>query len=211
MHSHMRHKFLIFSLVLAGCAANPETGTKQLSSDQAASFAASSYAKAVPGVSLNEARRRMAVMTQSRSIYTCARQQEGYAGLVIVHSPEFEIRAYFKGDAAQKLLQCTNDSNFKTRETQASLVDFNREKDVAETALSEAGIEPFIVIKPYGHLDNQTPPYSDNFITTDGHVLVSVQKEDVNRANSVLAPFALKNVYVREESYDEIVLTSFTK
>jgi len=203
----MRYPFLICGLILAGCATPPQTGTQQLSSKQAFDIGSWAYQNAYPGVSQAEAAERMKIMSQSRSAYPCIRQQLGYAGLVIVHVPDFEIRSYFKGDAEQQLAACTDDANFRAIKTEFSVADLERDKDVADVALRAAGIEPSVLVVPYGHMDHQDEPYGESFTTTDGHVLVSVPKEIVNRAETVLAPLALKTVYVREEVIDVIVPT----
>ena len=199
----MFDKLLISALLLTGCATqSTQTGTKQISLEQSKVLFAGAYRSAFPSVSEDEALKRMMIMSESQAVYACVQQQAGYAGLVIVHSPIFEIRSYFKGDAAQKLSQCTDDANFKAIETLYSLADLEPKKDMAEAALREANIEFFSALVPFG-----SKTYDGTFVTSDGHVLISVAKNDVSRAEAVIAPLGLEMVYVREHMVDEIIVT----
>ncbi len=93
-------------------------------------------------------------------------------------------------------------------ETPFSVADFEREQRLADAALREVGIESYSFVHPYGFSGNWADTNAENFVTTDGHVLISVEKDDVSLAETVLAPLALQTIYVRERIYEEIVLTS---
>jgi len=189
----MMFRFIFCGLIITGCASGPKP-------------------------SEIEARERQGKENVIRSTfpYDCVKQQDGYAGLVIVSLPDnYGIRSYFKGDADQKLSACIDDPKYQVFEKQLataietpfSVVDFKRERDIAEAALREAGIEAYGYVHPYGHADNFPEREGEIF---EGHVLISVEKDDVSRAEIALAPLALETVYVREIIYEEVILTSFS-
>ena len=186
-----------------------ETGSRQLSQNEMFLFAARSYQSAVPGISLEEAQRRMMLQADHgaiKKVATCAQEQGGFGGMVIVHRPDFEIAVFFTENEISKLAACTGELHFTPYPTPLSSVQLSETSEKVKQELKSYGQDVHVYFVNAGHsLNGRT-----NAPTEGPYVMVKTKSELIDEIESGIYQMKAQYPYIYVQKFDEIILTPGT-
>ena len=71
----------------------------------------------------------------------CAKKQDDYGGMKVMHSPKYHVIVKFKDEHVSKLRECTRDTKFVSRKANRSVTEQDAITAKAAEALSRQGVE----------------------------------------------------------------------
>jgi len=172
---------LIFALSGSGCQTTPKASAhdERLKLEQQ-----------VYGITKEEAEFRLsdAHISEFRQVHDCAKRQDGFAAFTLHRTPVYTLEAYFKGNAAQKLANCTHNPFYQPFDVEFSEADLQATFDAVKAKLNEEGMANIAQLIPYGWSVTGLPELDRPKYTHGGFILVTADEDQLPHINSILAP-----------------------
>jgi len=161
------------------------------------------------GISLEEAQRRMMLQADHgaiKKVTTCAQEQGGFGGMVIVHQPDFEIAVFFTENEISKLAACTAELHFTPYPTPLSSAQLSETSEKVKQELKSYGQDVHVYYVNAGHsLNGRT-----NAPTEGPYVMVKTKSELIDEIESGIYQIKAQYPYIYVQKFDEIILTPGT-